>query len=110
MTLPNGIGVGYTYDSASELTGLTYSLNSTILGNLAYSYDLAGRRMAVTGNYARTNLPLAVTTTAYNAANQLDVTGDFCTSESERESTLEERWYAHEEVQAGADRYPTAAD
>ena len=39
-----------------------------------------------------------------------DLTGDFCTSGSEREFTLEERWYAHETVQAGADRHAAAAN
>jgi len=33
----------------------------------------------------------------------LDLTGVFCTSESEREFTLEGSWYADEEIQAGAD-------
>jgi hypothetical protein len=28
----------------------------------------------------------------------IEVTGDFCTSGSEREFTLEERWYADKEV------------
>jgi serine/threonine protein kinase len=40
----------------------------------------------------------------------IDLTGDFCTSGSEREFTLEESWYAHETVQAGADRHPAAAN
>lgn len=39
-----------------------------------------------------------------------EVTGDFCTSESEREFTLEGSWYAHEEIQAGAGRDAVAAD
>jgi RHS repeat-associated protein len=75
LTLPNGIMTTYTYDSASDLTGLTYTSNSTVLGTLSYVYDLGGRRTGITGSYARTNLPLAVTTTAYNAANQLSTWG-----------------------------------
>jgi hypothetical protein len=39
-----------------------------------------------------------------------DLTGIFCTSGSEREFTLKERWYANEEIQAGADRHAAAAD
>ena len=39
-----------------------------------------------------------------------DLTGVFCTSGSEREFTLEERWYANEEIQAGADRNAAATD
>jgi RHS repeat-associated protein len=70
LTLPNGVAMSYSYDSASQLTGLTCSLGSSSLGNLAYSYDLAGRRAQVGGSFARTGLPLAVTTTAYNANNE----------------------------------------
>lgn len=39
-----------------------------------------------------------------------DLTGVFCTSGSEREFTLEERWYAHEAVQAGADHHAASAN
>jgi hypothetical protein len=38
------------------------------------------------------------------------LTGVFCTSGSEREFTLEERWYAYETVQAGADRESAATN
>ncbi|MGA7222395.1 MAG: type I restriction endonuclease subunit R [Candidatus Acidiferrales bacterium] len=38
-----------------------------------------------------------------------DLTGIFCTSGSGREFTLEGSWYAHEEIQAGADRDAAAA-
>ncbi len=61
----------YSYDSASQLAAITYQLGSTRLGDLAYGYDNAGRRTTVTGSFARTGLPNAVATTAYNAANQL---------------------------------------
>lgn len=71
MTLPNGIVVGYGYDQASQLTAIQYQLGSAILGNLAYSYDVAGRRTGVTGGFARTNLPDAVSGAVYNANNQL---------------------------------------
>ena len=39
-----------------------------------------------------------------------DLTGVFCTSGSEREFTLEERWYADEEIQARADSNAATAD
>jgi RHS repeat-associated protein len=71
LTLPNGIVVSYGYDTASELTGLTYTLGSNTLGNLTYSYDLAGRRTSMGGSYAQTNLPNAISATAYDAANEL---------------------------------------
>ena len=41
---------------------------------------------------------------ARNSNGDLDLTGGFCTSGSEREFTLEGSWYADEEIQAGADR------
>jgi hypothetical protein len=46
-------------------------VGSTTLGNLTYSYDAAGRRTSAGGSYALTNLPSAVSTTTYNANNQL---------------------------------------
>jgi RHS repeat-associated protein len=75
LTLANGIVVSYGYDNASELTGLTYTLNSNTLGNLTYSYGMAGRRTGVGGSYARTGLPNAQATTAYDAANELKTWG-----------------------------------
>ena len=71
LTLPNGVTVAYSFDAASQLTGLTYSLGQTTLGNLTYAYDTAGRRTSVGGSFARTGLPLAVSSTNYNANNQL---------------------------------------
>ncbi|MGB7283505.1 MAG: ABC transporter permease [Candidatus Acidiferrum sp.] len=40
----------------------------------------------------------------------IDLTGIFCTSGSEREFTLKERWYADKEIQTGADCHAAAAD
>ncbi len=71
LTLPNGITASYSYDNASQLAGLTYAKGSSTLGNLTYSYDLNGRRTNIGGSLATTNLPNAVSTTAYNASNQL---------------------------------------
>ncbi len=75
VTLPNGIVTSYGYDNASQLTGMTYTNGSTVLGNLTYSYDLNRRRTNTGGSYARTNLPNAISTTAYNANNQLTTWG-----------------------------------
>src|SRR5207249_4470716 len=71
LTLPNGVMVAYSYDAASQLTGLTYSLGQTTLGNLTYAYDAAGRRTSAGGSFARTGLPLALSSATYNANNQL---------------------------------------
>ena len=75
LTLADGVVVSYGYDNASELTGLTYTLNSNMLGNLTYAYDMAGRRTGVGGSYARTGLPSAQATTGYDAANELTTWG-----------------------------------
>ncbi len=75
LTLPNGVVVSYGYDSASQLTGLNYTNGSTTLGNLIYSYDLAGRRTGMGGSLAQQELPAAISTTAYNANNQLTTWG-----------------------------------
>ncbi|MBB5867608.1 RHS repeat-associated protein [Allocatelliglobosispora scoriae] len=67
---PNGVGTGYTYDAASRLTGMAHKRGATTLGELAYSYDPAGRRSAITGSWAEVDLPQPVSGTAYDAANQ----------------------------------------
>ena len=43
---------------------------TTTLGTLTYTYDLAGNRIKTGGKFARSNIPLALTTTNYNANNQ----------------------------------------
>jgi RHS repeat-associated protein len=75
LTLPNGVVTSYNYDTASQLTGITYTLGSNPLGTLSYAYDNDGRRSSVTGSFARTGLPLAMSQTAYNANNQLTTWG-----------------------------------
>ncbi len=71
LTLPNGVVVSYVYDRASRLTGLIYTRGATILGNLTYAYDEAGRRTSVGGTTARTNLPEVIGSSTYDAANEL---------------------------------------
>jgi RHS repeat-associated protein len=75
LALPNGITTNYSYDSSSQLIGLSYVSGSTVLGNLSYAYDALGRRMNVGGSFARTGLPTAASTAAYNANNQLTTWG-----------------------------------
>ncbi len=71
LTLPNGVSVTHGYDAAGQLTSLSYSQNNSTLGNLGYSYDLAGQRTSLTGSFARTGLPTALTSATYDAANRL---------------------------------------
>jgi RHS repeat-associated protein len=80
LTLPNGTSTEYTYDAASRLTGLTYKAGSTVLGTLTYVHDAVGNRIGVGGTWARTGLPTAVSSAAYNAANhQLTFGGETLT-------------------------------
>ncbi|SFI48553.1 RHS repeat-associated core domain-containing protein [Collimonas sp. OK307] len=72
--LANGQTINYSYDDASQLTGITYknSDNSTA-GNLSYAYDNAGRRIRTSGSFARTNLSANSSNTGIDAANRLTV-------------------------------------
>jgi RHS repeat-associated protein len=72
LTLANGITVSYGYDGANQVTSIAYrdSANN-LLGDLTYTYDNAGRRTAVGGAFARTGLPDAITSAAYDANNRL---------------------------------------
>jgi RHS repeat-associated protein len=71
QTLPNGIVTTYGYDNANQLTELTYTLGATPLGNLTYTYDTGGGRVAVGGTWARTGLPRALGSATFDAANRM---------------------------------------
>jgi RHS repeat-associated protein len=71
MTLPNGVVATLSYDAASQLTQMVYQGGSQGTQNLIYTYDLAGRRVGVSGSLASTQLPAAVSAASYNANNQL---------------------------------------
>jgi len=71
LALPNGVVASYSYDAASQLTGINYQGGVLAPANLTYSYDLAGRRVGVGGSLASTQLPTAVSSAVYNANNQL---------------------------------------
>jgi hypothetical protein len=65
------VTVESTYDAASQLTSLTYKLGSNTLGDLTYTYDVAGNRLTTGGSWARTGLPGALASATYDAANQI---------------------------------------
>jgi RHS repeat-associated protein len=71
MVLPNGIVAAYGYDDANQLTSLTYALGGNLLGDITYVYDAAGNRTSIGGSWARVNLPAALPSATYDAANQL---------------------------------------
>lgn len=70
LALPNGVSTEYVYDTASRLTGLIYGNTAGVLGDLRYTYDAAGNRVALGGSFARTLLPDPVLNATYNAANE----------------------------------------
>jgi RHS repeat-associated protein len=71
LTAPDGIIQTYTYDAANQLTAISYAKGAATLGNLAYGYDRSGRQITTSGSWARTNIPPVVSSTSYNAANEL---------------------------------------
>ncbi len=70
LTLPNGITVEYVYDLGSRLTAQIYRNASGVLGDLQYTYDATGSRIATGGSWARTGLPDSISPTSYDTANQ----------------------------------------
>jgi len=71
-TLANGATINYAYDSANQLTGITYKkADTTTIGDLSYTYDNVGRRITAGGSLTAINLPSTVSSTTYNANNQL---------------------------------------
>jgi RHS repeat-associated protein len=66
-----GHPANYSFDAASQLTGIVYQGGALGMANLSYAYDLAGRRIGVSGSLASTQLPAAVSLAVYNANNQL---------------------------------------
>ena len=69
-TYPNGNSIVYVYDAASQLTSLTYKQGASVIGDLTYTYDLAGNRIKVGGAFGRITIPPALSTVSYNANNQ----------------------------------------
>jgi RHS repeat-associated protein len=80
VTFPNGIVGTYNWDNANELLGITYDKGSTHIGDLAYTYDAAGRRISQSGSLARMAVPQGFASATYDGANRLtnwiDTTAD----------------------------------
>lgn len=75
LNLPGGIVAAYAYDDAGQLTGIAYTRGGVAIGDLAYQYDAAGRRIQEGGSLARRGMPGAVASATYNAANRLTAWG-----------------------------------
>lgn len=67
----SGTRTKYTYDDADELTALSYDLGSSHIGDLAYTYDLAGRRISQSGSLSSLSIPNTVASATYDLANRL---------------------------------------
>ena len=60
LTLPNGVTVSYGYDNGNQLTSLIYARgDGARIGDLSYSYDVAGRIVGQGGSLAPHQLPAA---------------------------------------------------
>ncbi len=72
VQLPDSDTENYAYNGAGELAGITYKNPAgEELGNLDYARDALGRISTISGSYARTNLPEALSEASYNAGNEL---------------------------------------
>ena len=71
VTHPHGIKESYGYDQAGEPTSIAYKKGESTLGELDYAYNANGQTEAMWGSYARMDLPEALSSTEYNADNEL---------------------------------------
>jgi RHS repeat-associated protein len=71
VTLPNGIVETPTFDDANQLLAMSYDHSGTHIGDLAYTYDQAGRRTGQSGSLAALVIPGSVPSATYDAANRL---------------------------------------
>jgi uncharacterized protein RhaS with RHS repeats len=63
--LANGSTITYAHDNAGQLTAIVYKkADGSLIGDLLYGYDAAGRRTTVTGSLAQLSLPAADITDA----------------------------------------------
>ena len=61
-----------TWDNASQLTSLTYKkADGSLIGDLGYTYDLAGQRTAISGSLAASGLPDSVSASSHDDNNRL---------------------------------------
>ena len=72
LNLPNGMTMNYVYDNGSQLKSITYKKkDNTVQGNLTYTYNNAGQRLATGGTWARMDLPETVNSLQHDSNNRL---------------------------------------
>jgi len=70
------VTTSYTYNAASQLTGLTFTNASAAeIGDLTYTYDPVGRIAAAGGSLARVTIPAGGQPATYDAADRLTALG-----------------------------------
>jgi RHS repeat-associated protein len=72
----NGVSQTYGYDDAGQVTSITYRVGTTVLGDLSYVNDAAGKPTHTSGSWSRTALPEPFGPATYNAANRITAIGD----------------------------------
>ena len=68
VTLPNTDTVSYGYDYSSRISSMQYQPGAH---GLTYTYDAAGNRIQIGSDWARTGLPAAMSSAAYDPADEL---------------------------------------
>jgi RHS repeat-associated protein len=106
--------MGYSYDTADRLTRITYTTGSGELGRIDYGNDPAGRRHETSGSWARMNLPAAMASGTFDAANRLTGRGTTTYSYDETgnltsDSTQTYAWNARGELTGLSGGSPTAS-
>jgi RHS repeat-associated protein len=71
VTLANGISGTYNYDDADQLLSIVYEHGATLVGDITYNYDNAGRRVGQGGSLAKMVIPGTVGSAVYDPANRL---------------------------------------
>ena len=81
--------------SPEDTCAISYEFNRGCNLSYSYSYDANGRRTAIGGSYAQSDLPAAISTTTYNAANQLTKWGSATLSYDANGNLLSDGSLAH---------------
>jgi len=69
--LPGGITRTNTYDAASRITGIGYTSGGSSIGALSYAYTADAQVSTVSGTLAAITLPTPVTSSSFNADDEL---------------------------------------
>ncbi|SES47801.1 RHS repeat-associated core domain-containing protein [Actinokineospora terrae] len=70
-----GVSQTFAYDDAGQVKSITYRSGSTVIGDLAYTYDAAGNPIRTSGAYSRAMLPEQFGQASYDKANRVRAVG-----------------------------------